>query len=64
MRVFVTILEGTSPGEAQPILATEDEHVVRGVARLVQQRLARAAGTENDSAGKYRPTATDTEDVR
>lgn len=31
MRLFLTILEGPTPGEAEPILATEDRKVLATV---------------------------------
>lgn len=38
-RLFLTILEGENPNEAQPILATEDPEIIRTVARHLMLRL-------------------------
>ena len=39
MRQFLTILEGPSPSEAKPILATEDRRLIRLVAAWIVRRL-------------------------
>ena len=41
MRQFLTILEGPSPSEAKPILATEDRRLIRLVAAWIARRLDR-----------------------
>ncbi len=40
MSLFLTILEGSSPGEARPLLATQDPHIISLVARELLSRLA------------------------
>ena len=39
MRLFLTILEGPSPEEAEPILATEDDRLIEVVASWIEERL-------------------------
>lgn len=39
MRLFLTILEGSTPSDAVPILATEDQAVIQDVARTLVRRL-------------------------
>ncbi len=39
MRVFLTILEGPTPKEAVPILATEDREFVQAVVDRIAKRL-------------------------
>lgn len=40
MRLFLTILEGRTPGEAEPILATEDGRVIQLVGSWLAGRLS------------------------
>lgn len=47
MRYFLTILEGRSPGEAEPILATEDGRLIRRVGTWIARRL-RAERAQDD----------------
>ena len=39
MRLFLTVLEGRTPSEAEPIFATEDRHLIRLVASSINRRL-------------------------
>jgi hypothetical protein len=39
MRLFLTILEGPSPGEAKPLIATEDPAVIAAAVRELASRL-------------------------
>ena len=39
MRLFLTILEGRTPGEAEPILATEDGRLIELVCCWIEERL-------------------------
>ena len=39
MRQFLTILEGQSPSEAEPILATEDGRLIQLVGSWIARRL-------------------------
>ena len=41
MRQFLTILEGQSPEEAEPILATEDRRLIHLVGAWIARRLHR-----------------------
>lgn len=38
-RLFITIFSGPSPREAQPILASEDQEVIRATLRALGRRL-------------------------
>lgn len=38
-RLFLTILRGTSPRDARPVVATEDQALIRAVARALNRRL-------------------------
>ncbi|MCI0369826.1 MAG: hypothetical protein L0214_00230 [candidate division NC10 bacterium] len=40
MRLFLTILEGPSPAEAKPLVATEDSRVIAAAVRELASRLA------------------------
>ena len=51
MRLFLTILEGRTPGEAEPILATEDGRLIRLVGSWITQRLDPKLG-DQDSASQ------------
>ncbi len=51
MRLFLTILEGPSPSEAEPILATEDRRLIQLVAAWITQRLDPKLG-QQDSASQ------------
>ena len=42
MRLFLTILEGPSPREALPIMATEDPELIRTVGEQLARRLTGA----------------------
>lgn len=55
MRLFLTILEGPSPGEADPILATEDHDLIHRVGLWIARRLHRDCdqGEDEDSAGAF-----------
>ena len=44
-RLFLTILEGDSPDQTHPVIATEDPEVIRAVARHLMMRL----GLNDDS---------------
>lgn len=39
MRLFLTILEGPSPAEAKPLIATEDPRVIAAAVRELANRL-------------------------
>lgn len=38
-RLYLTILRGPSPSEATPVVATEDEEIIRAVGRALGVRL-------------------------
>ena len=38
-RLFLTILEGDSPDQTHPVIATEDPEIIRAVARHLMMRL-------------------------
>ena len=38
-RLFLTILEGDSPDQTHPVIATEDPDIIRAVARHLMMRL-------------------------
>lgn len=38
-RLFLTILRGPSPRDAHPVVATEDQEIIRKVARALTRRL-------------------------
>ena len=38
-RLFLTILEGDSPSDAHPVMATEDPEIIKTVARHLMMRL-------------------------
>ena len=46
MRVFLTILEGPTPKEAVPILATEDREFVQAVVDRIAKRLLPPEGDD------------------
>ena len=54
MRLFLTILEGPSPENAEPILATEDGRLIRLVAAWITQRLDPQIG---EQVGESQPDA-------
>jgi len=39
MRLFLAVLEGRSPKDAVPVLASEDPHLIRMVAQALSSRL-------------------------
>jgi hypothetical protein len=39
MAFFLQILEGMTPGVAQPILVTRDKFIIKKVAKLLEERL-------------------------
>jgi hypothetical protein len=49
MPLFLTIFEGESPSEAQPLLATHDPAIIAAVRRLLLARLG------HESRGKLLP---------
>jgi hypothetical protein len=51
MRLFVSILEGDSPQNARPLLASEDARLVRVVAREINRRL----GCQDLNSSKAEP---------
>ena len=50
MRLFLTILEGPSPSEAEPILATEDGRLIQLVASWITRRLHPQLGQQDSEA--------------
>ena len=38
-RLFLTILEGDSPDQTNPVIATEDPEIIKAVARHLMMRL-------------------------
>lgn len=48
MRLFLTILEGPSPSEAEPILATEDRRLIRLVGSWIARRLHMRPDEQNN----------------
>lgn len=48
MRLFLTILEGRSPSEAEPILATEDRRLIRLVGAWLARRLHRSSDQQDN----------------
>jgi hypothetical protein len=39
MPVYLTLYEGQTPAEAQPVVATSDPHIIAMVRRLLMERL-------------------------
>ena len=56
MRTFITIHQGTKPGGAVPVLATEDPDVVEATLSAVARRLGVHLGERHEpSLGLVRP---------
>lgn len=64
MRLFLTILEGPSPGEAQPILASGDEKVLRRVVRVLQHRLVPVARRDDEEADQTDVHSSESQETR
>ena len=54
MRLFLTILEGCSPKDAVPLLASEDQDLIRAVAEALAGRL----GADQSSVSRILHLAT------
>ncbi len=52
LRLFLAILEGRTPATARPILATEDEGIIR---RVAQELIVRLAPRGDGSIRRERP---------
>ncbi len=52
MAIYLTISEGSTAADAEPILATHDKDVIHAVARTIARRLSRRPTT---SRGPRRP---------
>lgn len=62
MRLFVSILEGDSPQNARPLLASEDARLVRAVAREINRRLG--CQDLNTTKPPYQPGGQDAQPSR
>ena len=57
MAFFLQILEGRTPGEAQPVLVTRDPEIVKLVAKLLAERLG---ADPAPTPGKAEPVVAET----
>lgn len=47
-RLFLTILRGSSPRDAEPVIATEDQKLIHSVARALGRRLGLSQEMEGE----------------
>ena len=57
MPLYLTILEGPTPAEAHPLLATHDPAIIRVVRQLLMDRLAEAPDRPLRRLTRPRPVA-------
>ena len=55
MALFVSLLEGRSPAEAKPILATSDRRVVQAVVRALDRVVSRKVGRKGQPSRATSP---------
>ncbi len=55
MPLYLKILEGSSPADAEPILATSDPETIAAVGEVLGRTLARRLGVDAVSADGHRP---------
>ena len=49
-KLFLALLEGSTPSSARPLLASEDPELIRAVAQEIQRRLGGDGGQANPRA--------------